>query len=232
MPEAPVDAFLAFDCSDGQLKTALQGESLDPQARRWFHITSFSFSLGGGAKGGASKSDSAGKAGSGHSGGRGSQQGGTQHTTTVDRTSSSAQETFPGLDIEMPMQIGSPVLMSLCAKYANAQTDEEKEKLELKGAELWVRRSGMPDYASERSKQDYFLRISLGKVTIGSYRTSIECHDTFTLHYESMTVEYWRSDPNTGRILTKAPDEDPGARFYCSCTWNVGEQGKWKMESD
>lgn len=226
MPEAPVDAFLTFYCSDGQLQDALQGESLDPQARRWFHITSFSFSLSGGGKGGSSQSGGQGKAATGQSGGKSTKQGGSQHSKDSD------QEKFPGLDVEMPMQVGSPVLMSLCAKYANAQTDEEKEKLELKSAELWVRRSGMPDYAATRSGQDYFLKITLGKVTLGSYRTSIECHDAFTLHYTSMTVEYWRSDPNTGRVLTKAPAEDTSARFYCSCTWNIGEQKKWEMVSD
>ena len=230
MPEAPVDAFLRFTCSDGLLDKALKGESLDPQFLGTFHITSFSFSLGGAGKGGASQSGAQGKAAAGQSGSHRTQPGGSQHSNAGGQSKDSSQETFPGFDMEMPMQIGSPILMNLCAKFANAQTDEEKEKLEIKSAELFVRRSGMPDYAAQKSGQDWFLKITLEKVTVGSYRTSIECHDTFTLHYETMTVEYWRSDPNTGRVLTKAPDEDPDSRYVSSGQWSSEKKGGWQSD--
>lgn len=232
MPEAPVDAFLRFTCSDGLLEKALKGESLDPQFLGTFHLTSFSFSLSGAGKGGGSQSGAQGKAAAGQSGSHRTQPGGSQHSHAGAQSKDSGEEHFPGFNVEMPMQIGSPILMNLCAKYADAQTPEEQKKLEIASAEIFVRRSGMPDYAAQRSGQDWFLKITLEKVTVGSYATSIECHDTLTLHYATMTIEYWRSDPNTGKVLTKAPDEDPGSRYVSSAQWSSDSEKKAGWRAD
>src|SRR6266446_2804154 len=198
MPESQVDAFLSFDCEDQDIKKALQGESIDAQALNWFHVTNFSVSLGGASLGGAQARNTPAAPGGKQDDTGARSHGASQYYRVGTQPRNSEDHAFPPFDVEMPMQVGSPVLMKLCTEYARAQTEEDKKKLEIKGVELWVRRAGMAQYAAAGSEQDYFLRICLGKVTIASYRTTIDCQDSISMNYESMTVEYWRADPDTG----------------------------------
>ena len=230
MPDAPVDAFLRINVDDQRLQKALQGESVDLQAPGWFHVTNFSFSLAGDSPDDASTSGSS-RDKTGNSPDKSKQ--------SNDTTAKHSKDKF---EVEMPMQVGSPALMKLCTEFARAKT-HEKEKLEIKSVEIWVRRAGMAKTAyqasgsSTGSGQDWFLQITLCKVTICSYRTTIECQDSFSLSYETMQVDYYRSDPNTGQIEFRAPEikdaagnkvsldlaGQPDPAYRCSCSWVTGK---------
>jgi len=118
----------------------------------------------------------------------------------------------------MATQIGSPWLMKLCTQFGSGQPDLVA-KLKIEAAEVFIRKAGASWGGG--SGQEWFLYYCLGGVTIANYKTSIECQDTFALNYESMTVQYWRCDPDTGQIML-SPEPPLAPVSYQSRTWQIG----------
>ncbi|MEI9893437.1 MAG: type VI secretion system tube protein Hcp [Chthoniobacter sp.] len=127
---------------------------------------------------------------------------------------------FEGVEITMPTQYGSIVLMKTCTDFAIKKPDDV---VKIDKAYIYVRR---PGYAlqydtAEGSGQNWFLAYYLYGVTIASYATGMQCEDTFKLNYEKMQVEYWVTDPVQGIFtgtsvfkewLNKADDDGGGQK--------------------
>jgi type VI protein secretion system component Hcp len=120
----------------------------------------------------------------------------------------------------MTTQLGSPWLMRLCTLCASGNR-QALDKYKIPWAFIYIRRAGAGRKVHPGSGQYFFLRYTMSGVTIASYKTSLECQDTFELNYESMTVDYWRCDPKDGTVMLSPTDEIED--YKQSVTWKVGD---------
>jgi type VI protein secretion system component Hcp len=214
MADSLPDAFLEFDFdqTDDQ-GFPLEGESSDAEFPTMFQLHSFSLEIHGHKPDKTASSGSAGKkvdpGGAAKNGGGGAAGGGGDDSGA-----------FPPVSVTMTTQLGSPWLMRLCTLCASGNR-EALEKYKIPWAFIYVRRAGAGIKLRQGSGQDFFLRYTLSGVTIASYKTSLECQDTFEMNYETMTVDYWRCDPSDGTIMM-GPTADV-QDFKQSVTWKVGD---------